>query len=186
MQGAGCNILYIFLKLVAKTTKNRTFFLLSKRNLCAWHLIHKCLVIGLVILYWCWMQGAGCNILYILLNWLQKLLKTEPFFYFLKEIYTGKKTSFLFIFSAVSKAWATYLWEFNSTVAESVCYHFFQNFPALQSRTGKYRVLQGNPCNENRIPTMRTGFPVMKTGFSLWELTYREFPVSLTGFGFAV
>ena len=27
---------------------------------------------------------------------------------------------------------------------------------------------------------------VMKTGFSLWELTYREVPVSLTGFGFAV
>ena len=26
----------------------------------------------------------------------------------------------------------------------------------------------------------------MKTGFSLWELTYREFPVSLTGFGFTV
>ena len=26
----------------------------------------------------------------------------------------------------------------------------------------------------------------MNTGFSLWELTYREFPVSLTGFGFAV
>ena len=26
----------------------------------------------------------------------------------------------------------------------------------------------------------------MKTGFSLWELTYREFPVSITGFGFAV
>jgi hypothetical protein len=30
------------------------------------------------------------------------------------------------------------------------------------------------------------GFPVMKTCFSLWELTYREFPVSLGGFGFAV
>ena len=30
------------------------------------------------------------------------------------------------------------------------------------------------------------GFLVMKTGFSLWELTYGEFPVSLTGFGFAV
>ena len=26
----------------------------------------------------------------------------------------------------------------------------------------------------------------MNTGFSLWELTYREFPVSLTGFGFTV
>jgi hypothetical protein len=52
-----------------------------------------------------------------------------------------------------------------------------------------YREVQGlqrNPCNENRIPAMRTGFPVMKTGFSLGELTYREFPVSLTGFGFAV
>jgi hypothetical protein len=31
--------------------------------------------------------------------------------------------------------------------------------------TGKYRVLQGNLCNESRIPAMRTGFPVMKTGF---------------------
>ena len=26
----------------------------------------------------------------------------------------------------------------------------------------------------------------MKTGFSLWELAHREFPVSYTGFGFAV
>ena len=33
---------------------------------------------------------------------------------------------------------------------------------ALQSRTGKYRGLQGNPCNENRIPAIRTDFPVMK------------------------
>jgi hypothetical protein len=33
---------------------------------------------------------------------------------------------------------------------------------------------------------MRTGFPEMKTGFSLTELTYREFLVSLTGFVFAV
>ena len=49
---------------------------------------------------------------------------------------------------------------------------------ALQFRTGKYRVLQGNPYNENRIPLMKR--------FFLWELTYREFPVSLTGFGFAV
>ena len=60
----------------------------------------------------------------------------------------------------------------------------------LQSLTGKYRGLQGNPCNKNRDPAMRTGvpckFPVMKTGFSLCELTYREFPLSLTGFGIAV
>ena len=35
------------------------------------------------------------------------------------------------------------------------------NDSALQSRTEKYRVSQGNPCNENRIPAMRAGFPVM-------------------------
>ena len=32
-----------------------------------------------------------------------------------------------------------------------------QNFAALQSLTGKYRGLQGNPCNDNRDPIMRTG-----------------------------
>jgi hypothetical protein len=52
----------------------------------------------------------------------------------------------------------------------------------LQSLTGKYRGLQGNTCNENRDPAMRTGVP----GFSLWELAHREFPVSYTGFGFIV
>ena len=36
------------------------------------------------------------------------------------------------------------------------------------------------------FPVMKTGFPVMKTGFSLRELTYRDFHVSLTGFGFTV
>ena len=54
---------------------------------------------------------------------------------------------------------------------------------ALQSRT---RASQGNPCNDHRIPAMRTGFSVTKTRISLWELTYGEFPVSLTWFGFAV
>ena len=54
---------------------------------------------------------------------------------------------------------------------------------ALQSRTGKYRGLQRNPCNENRIPAMRAGFPVMKTGFFLWELTYRVWVYSVV-FGY--
>ena len=43
---------------------------------------------------------------------------------------------------------------------------------ALQSLTGKYRVLQGNPCNENRF------FPV--------RIDLQGVPVSLTGFGFAM
>ena len=54
----------------------------------------------------------------------------------------------------------------------------------LQSHTRKYRGLQENPCNENRIPAMRTGFPVMKTDLVLLRID-REFLVSLTGFGFA-
>ena len=41
---------------------------------------------------------------------------------------------------------------------------------ALQSRKGKYRELQGNPCNENRDPGMRTGVPCNE---------YRFFPVGI-------
>ena len=33
------------------------------------------------------------------------------------------------------------------------------NINSLHSLTGKYRGLQGNPCNENRDPAMRTGVP---------------------------
>jgi hypothetical protein len=56
----------------------------------------------------------------------------------------------------------------------------------LQSLTGKYRGLQGNPCNENRDPVMRTGVPCNENRFFPVKKTYREFLVSLTGFGFAV
>ena len=53
----------------------------------------------------CRVQGA----IFYTYFWLQKPLKTEPFFYFLKEIYREKTILFIyfFIFSAVSKAWAT-------------------------------------------------------------------------------
>ena len=57
---------------------------------------------------------------------------------------------------------------------------------SLQFLTGKYREIQGKPCNENRVLGMRTGFPCNESRFSLWVLTFREFPVSYTGFGFAV
>ena len=36
---------------------------------------------------------------------------------------------------------------------------FFQLCSTLQSLTGKYKGIQGNPCNENRDPVMRTGVP---------------------------
>ena len=35
----------------------------------------------------------------------------------------------------------------------------------LQSLTGKYREIQGNPCNENRDPAMKTGFPCNESRF---------------------
>ena len=41
---------------------------------------------------------------------------------------------------------------------------------SLQSLTGKYRGLQGNPCNENRDPAMRTGVPCYEN---------RVFPVGI-------
>ena len=36
---------------------------------------------------------------------------------------------------------------------------------SLHSLTGKYREIQGNPCNENREPAMRTGFPCNESRF---------------------
>ena len=44
----------------------------------------------------------------------------------------------------------------------------------LQSLTGKYRGLQGNPCNENRDPVMRTGVPCNEN---------RYFPVGIDSQG---
>ena len=46
--------------------------------------------------------------------------------------------------------------------------------------------VQGSTGFGREIPVMKTGFPLMKAGFSMWKLTYREFLVSLIGFGFAV
>ena len=55
----------------------------------------------------------------------------------------------------------------------------------LQSPTGKYRGLQGNPCNENRDPVMRTGVPCYENRFFLVGIgSNREFLVSYTRFGF--
>ena len=41
------------------------------------------------------------------------------------------------------------------------------NSSTLQSLTGKYRGLQGNPCNETRDPAMRTGVPCNENRFYL-------------------
>ena len=56
----------------------------------------------------------------------------------------------------------------------------------LQSLTGKYREIQGNPCNENRDPAMKTGVPCNKYRFFPVGIDLQGFPVSFTGFGFAV
>ena len=59
-------------------------------------------------------------------------------------------------------------------------------FTSLQSLTGKYREIQGKPCNENREPAMRTGFPCNESRFFPVGIDLQGFPVSYTGFGFAV
>ena len=64
--------------------------------------------------------------------------------------------------------------------------HFKQIQPTLQSLTGKYREIQGNPCNENREPAMRTGFPCNESRFFPVGIDLQGYPVSYTGFGFAV
>jgi hypothetical protein len=60
------------------------------------------------------------------------------------------------------------------------------NATALQSLTGKYREIQGKPCNENRDPAMRTGFPCNESRFFPVGINLQGKAVSCTGFGFTV
>ena len=76
--------------------------------------------------------------------------------------------------------------ELNPLLYEEKFHLIHAIFNALQSLTGKFRDLQGNPCNENRDPVMRTGVLCNENRFFPVKKTYREFPVSLTWFGFAV
>ena len=57
---------------------------------------------------------------------------------------------------------------------------------ALQSLTGKYREIQGKPCNQNREPAMRTGFPCNESRFFPVGIDLQGKAVSCTGFGFTV
>ena len=65
---------------------------------------------------------------------------------------------------------------------------FFSFFPltTLQSLTGKYREIQEKPCNENREPAMRTGFPCNESRYFPVGIDLQAFAVSCTGFGCAV
>ena len=57
---------------------------------------------------------------------------------------------------------------------------------SLQFLTGKYREIQGKPCNENRDPAMRTGFPCNESRFFPVGIDLQGKAVSCTGFGFTV
>ena len=59
-------------------------------------------------------------------------------------------------------------------------------FAALQSHTGKDREIQGKPCNENKEPAMRIGFPCNESRYFPVGIDLQGFPVSCTGFEFAV
>ena len=59
--------------------------------------------------------------------------------------------------------------------------------PTLQSLTGKYREIQGKPCNVNRDPAMRTGFPCNESrffpvGIDLQGKAVRERPLMTSDF----
>ena len=70
-----------------------------------------------------------------------------------------------------------FLWEFYWNSLEMY---------ALQSLTGKYREIQGKPCNENREPAMRTGFPCNESRVFPVGIDLQGKSVSYTGFGFTV
>ena len=62
----------------------------------------------------------------------------------------------------------------------------FDRQATLQSLTGKYREIQGKPCNQNREPAMRTGFPCNESRFFPVGIDLQGKAVSCTGFGFTV
>ena len=62
----------------------------------------------------------------------------------------------------------------------------YLNVCTLQSLTGKYREIQGKPCNETRDPAMRTGFPCNENRVFPVGIDLQGFYVSYTGFGFTV
>ena len=86
----------------------------------------------------------------------------------------------LFLFSSKTKAeyWCKARWSqpgrtkifILSGKANATCKLFLPSFGTLQSLTGKYREIQGNPCNKNRDPAMKTGVPCNE---------YRFFPVGI-------
>ena len=62
----------------------------------------------------------------------------------------------------------------------------FIHIATLQSLTGKYREIQGKPCNQNREPAMRTGFPCNESRFFPMGIDLKGKAVSCKGFGFTV
>jgi hypothetical protein len=56
-------------------------------------------------------------------------------------------------------------------------------FTTLQSLTGNYREIQGNPCNENRDLAMRTGFPCNKSRFFPVGIDLQGLGLQCTGGG---
>ena len=56
----------------------------------------------------------------------------------------------------------------------------------LQSLTGKYRGLQGNPCNETKDPAMRTGVPCNENRFFPVRIDLQGVPLQGLGMYFVV
>ena len=73
-------------------------------------------------------------------------------------------------------------------VIDCIAEYCKKKFPicTLQSLTGKYREIQGKPCNQNREPAMRTGFPCNESRFFPVGIDLQGKAVSCTGFGFTV
>ena len=56
---------------------------------------------------------------------------------------------------------------------------WYQIDPTLQSLTGKYRDLQGNPCNEKRDPAMSIGVPCNENRFFTVGIGSQRVPCEL-------
>ena len=76
----------------------------------------------------------------------------------------------------LQSGWSSF--EINLTNCPFWVYLEFQIHTALQSLTGKYRDIQGKPCNKNREPAMKTGFPCNESRYFPVGIDLQGFPVS--------
>lgn len=117
-----------------------------------------------------WVNDKKCN-------YARSLVTITPFLRYNSKLFSIWIISPLFLFKLIT-CWSTEAFFFTQQSFRTVIWHnilekLWAPYTYVQGRTGG---MEGNPCIENRIPAMRTGF-------SVWECGHSGILFSLQGMG---